>query len=468
MKTALEKMIFIIVACFIFVFVLQAQQDTCIKQGWGLVPELLKKISPPVFPNKIFDITKYGAVGDGKTDCTKAFKKAIDKCSASGGGTVLVPKGVYLAGAIHLKSNVNLNVSREAIIKFSTDPKKYLPIVYTRWEGVECMNYSPLIYAYEQENIAVTGEGTLDGQGANNNWWSWKGRKEDGWVEGKPNQNGARKQLFEMGEKGIPVGKRMFGEGFCLRPNFFEPYKCKNVLLAGITFRNSPMWFVNPVLCKNVSIIGVTTEGLGPNNDGCNPESCSDVLIKNCYFNNGDDCIAIKSGRNNDGRRINVPSENIIVQGCTMKNGNGGVVIGSEISGSVRNVYAEDCFMDSPSLDRVLRIKTNAVRGGIIEDVYLRNIKVGQVAEAVVKIDYYYEEGDTGSFTPVVRNIEVENVECNKSQFGIWIRAYERSPATNIFLHNCTFNNVAESNIIENVKNLNLINVKTMPRSYVK
>jgi polygalacturonase len=143
-----------------------------------------------------------------------------------------------------------------------------------------------------------------------------------------------------------------------------------------------------------------------------------------------------------------------------MRNGHGGVVIGSEVSGSVRNVYAEDCAMDSPNLDRALRIKTNAVRGGIIENVFLRNTNVGQVAEAVVKVDFYYEEGDKGGFTPVVRNVEVKNVECDKSQFGIWIRAYDRSPATGITIENCTFKNVAEPDVLENVKNLTLLNVK--------
>ncbi len=208
--------------------------------------------------------------------------------------------------------------------------------------------------------------------------------------------------------------------------------------------------------------MNVTTSGLGPNNDGCDPESCSDVLIKNCFFNNGDDCIAIKSGRNTDGRRVNVASENIIIQGCTMRNGHGGVVIGSEVSGSVRNVYTEDCVMDSPNLERALRIKTNAVRGGVIENVFLRNTRVGQVAEAVVKVDFYYEEGDAGGFTPILRNVEVKNVECGKSQFGIWIKAYERSPATGITLENCVFKNVAEPDVLDNVRNLTLLNVKTV------
>ena len=442
--------------------ILCAQPVVVAPQGWDAFPALLQRISPPTFPQKDFDVTRFGAVGDGKTDCSKAFKKAINKCNTEGGGRVVVPKGIYLTGAIHLKSNVNLYVSKEAIIKFNTDPKIYLPVVFVRWEGVECMNYSPLIYAHEQENIAVTGEGVLDGQGANDNWWSWKGKEEAGWVAGMPNQNVARKKLFEMGEKGVPVADRIFGNGFYLRPNFFEPYKCKNVLVQGVKFKDSPMWFLNPVLCKNVSIVGVTTEGLGPNNDGCDPESCTDVLIKNCYFNTGDDCIAIKSGRNNDGRRVNVPCSNIIVQGCRMKNGHGGVSIGSELSGGIRNVYAENDTMDSPNLERMLRIKTNSIRGGVVENVYFRNIKVEQVADAVMQIDFYYEEGDAGSFTPLVQNVELKNIESNKSKFGIWIRAYDRSPATNVHLENCTFTNVAQPNVLENVKDLSLINVRIM------
>ncbi|MFH0990599.1 MAG: glycoside hydrolase family 28 protein [bacterium] len=442
----------------VFLIPLQAQQHSSKLQGWDVVPAILKRITAPVFPKKDYEITAFGAKGDGVTDCSAAIAQAIEKCSKEKGGRVVIPKGVYLTGSIHLKSNVNLHLAEGSILKFSTESQKYLPLVFTRWEGIECMNYSALIYAFEQENIAVTGKGILDGQGAVENWWSWKGSKETG--ANKQNQNEARKKLGAMGEEGVPVPQRVFGEGSYLRPNFFTPVRCKNVLVEGVTFKDSPMWFLHPVLCRNVTILGVTTEGQGPNNDGCDPESCTDVLIKNCKFNNGDDCIAIKSGRNNDGRRVNAPSKNIIIQGCFMKNGHGGVVIGSEISGGVRNVYAEDCSMDSPNLDRVLRIKTNAVRGGVIENIYMRNVTVGQVAEAVVKIDFYYEEGEKGNFTPIVRNIDVRNVVCSKSRFGIWIRAYDRSPATKISLENCTFNNVAEPNVLENVKDLTMINVR--------
>jgi polygalacturonase len=453
----LRCVIFAFLCCLLIICIVPAQQTAPVHKGWDAFSEIAKQISPPAFPQKDFPVTKFGAIGDDNTDCTSAFKKAIEQCHTAGGGRVVVPKGIYLTGAIHLLSNVNLYISKEAVIKFSTDPKKYLPVVYVRWEGVECVNYSPLIYAFEQENIAVTGEGILDGQASSENWWSWKGGKD----AGKVSQKEARTKLNQMGEKNVPVTLRIFGEGSYLRPNFFVPYRCKNVLVQGVTFKNSPMWFLNPELCTNVSVIGVTTDGNGPNNDGCDPESCTGVLIKNCFFNTGDDCIAIKSGRNNDGRRVNVPCANIIVQGCRMKNGHGGVSLGSECSGGIRNVYAENDTMDSPNLDRMLRIKTSSVRGGVIENVYFRNIVVGQVADAVLQIDYYYEEGDAGSFTPVVRNVELKNIESNKSKFAIWIRGYERSPAVNVNIENCTFNNVAEADVLENVRNLTLINVKT-------
>ena len=424
--------------------------------GWNSVGTILQNIQPPVFPDKNFNITSFGAIGDGTTDCTDAINNTISECSTNGGGKVIVPEGTFLTGAIHLKSNVNLYISEKAILEFSKDKAKYLPVVFTRWEGVECMNYSPLIYAYEQENIAVTGKGILDGQGSNDNWWSWKGKKDYGWKDDLPNQEADRNKLFEMSDNNVPPEERVFGEGHYLRPAFFQPYKCKNILIEGVTLKSSPMWFLNPVLCQNISILNVTVEGLGPNNDGCDPESCKDVLIKGCSFNTGDDCIAVKSGRNNDGRRVNVPSENIIIQDCVMKDGHGGVVIGSEISGGVKNVFAENCKMDSPNLDRAIRIKTNAVRGGIIENIFARNIDIGEVKEAVLKINFFYEEGEKGSFIPVVRNINLENINSQRSKYAIWIKAFDSSPVQSVTIMNCNFDNVEKENVLENVKDLKI------------
>ena len=454
-----SRRIFISIHLIIFLVTISCAQSSYISDGWDKLDEILVQIVEPSFPEKVHNITLYGAIGDGVTDCSDAFKKAIDECNKTSGGMVMVPEGTFLTGPIYLKSNVNLYISENATVKFTDDKSKYLPVVFTRWEGVECMNYSPLIYAYNEENIAVTGKGVLDGQGSDDNWWSWKGNKDSGWTEGKPNQKKDRDLLFKMAEDGIPPEKRVFGDGHFLRPNFFQPYKCKNVLIEGVTFKDSPMWFINPVLCENITVKNVTVEGLGPNNDGCNPESSKNVLIKNCYFNTGDDCIAIKSGRNSDGRRINIPSENIVIQNCTMKEGHGGVVIGSEISGGVKNVFAENCSMSSPNLDRAIRIKTNAVRGGVIENLFVRNITVGQVKEAVIKIDFYYEEGENGKFLPVVKNLDFSNITSEKSEFAIWIKAFENSPVENIRLDSCIFKNVEKDNLIENVK---LIEMKSV------
>ena len=416
--------------------------------GWEQVSEILSRIKAPQFPNRNFNVTDYGAVADNEKDCTDAFKRAISAAHLAGGGRVVVPPGSFMTGPIHLKSNVNLYVSDGAIINFLLDPGKYMPAVYSRFEGTECMNYSPLVYAYEQENIAITGKGILNGRAGDENWWRWK-----------KTQSSDVNALRNQGETGEPVRQRIFGIGKQLRPNMIQPYKCKNILIEGVTIKNSPMWHIHPVLSTNITVRNVKVVGHGPNNDGCNPESCKDVLIEGCYFDTGDDCIAIKSGRNNDGRRVNVPSENIVIRNCQMKDGHGGVVIGSEMTGGARNIFAENCTMDSPNLDRALRIKTNSVRGGTVENVYMRNIKIGQVAEAVLKINFNYGEGDTGKFTPTVRNINMENVTSGKSKYGLSISGYERSPITGIQLKNCIFDNVQKSNILVGVKDLAMENV---------
>ena len=424
--------------------------------GWAVVPEIMKNITPPIFPDKDFVITDYGAVGDGTTDCTGAFINAVSACSEAGGGRVVVPDGVFLSGPIHLKSNVNLYVSKNAVIKFSQNYSDYLPAVYTRFEGTECYNYSPLIYAFEQENIAVTGSGTLDGQGDNAHWWPWKSMS-----------SADADQLVQQAENGVPVENKIYGSGHYLRPNMIQPYRCKNVFIDSVTVINSPMWHIHPVLCENVTISNVTIEGQGPNNDGCDPESCKDVMIENCFFNTGDDCIAIKSGRNADGRRINVPAENIIIKDCTMKDGHGGIVLGSEISGSARNIFASGCFMDSPNLDRALRIKTNSIRGGIVENIYLKDINVGTVSDAAIRVNYFYGEGDISVFTPIVRNIEVRNMTCLQSNYALRLEGYERSKISDIRLINCSFNTRSNS-ILSNVENIGLDSVTINGTDYNK
>lgn len=423
---------------------------TKIKQNedpWQQAALIEERIIGPSFRAEDYLITDYGAVGDGQTDCSEAIKKAIEECSASGGGRVVVPEGSFLTGPIHLLSNVNFHVTKGATVLFVQDTKRYLPQVFTRFESIELMNYSPFIYAYEKENIAITGEGTLDGQADEEHWWFWKKQQQ------------ANDRLKEMAKNNVPVSERIFGEGDFLRPNFVQPYKCKNVLIEGITLRNSPMWVLNPVLCVNVIVRDVKVISHGPNNDGCDPESSKDVLIENCYFDTGDDCIAIKSGRDHDGRRVNVSSENIIIRGCVMKDGHGGVVIGSEVSGNVKNVFAEDCEMSSPNLERALRIKSNSNRGGTVENIYMRNVTIGDVSDAVVRINMFYA-GETGDNHPVVRNVMVQNVTSKKSVYGLRFEGEEDYPVENIIIENCAFENVEKDNIIKGVKNLTLNDVK--------
>ena len=412
------------------------------RDPWAEVPRILARIKPPVFPNRDFDILKFGAVGDNKTDNTVAFAKAIAACNKAGGGRVVVPKGEFISGAIHLKSNVNLHVSEGATIRFSRDTTKY-PLVRTRWEGTELMNYSSFLYAFEQENIALTGSGTLDGNADEDHWWDMRNRA----------RGGDRDKLTQMAEAGVPPEQRIFGEGHNLRPQFIQPFHCKNILIEGLHLVNSPMWQVTPCLCTNVTIRGLHINGNGgPNTDGCDPESCTDVLLEDTFFNTGDDCIAIKSGRNIEGRRVPVPTENMIIRNCKMQDGHGGITIGSEISAGVKNIFAEDCEMSSPHLWVAVRLKNNAMRGGLLENIYVRNIKVGEVRDAALSVDFFYEEGKNGKYTPVVRNVRLENVSTQKSNYALYLRGFENAPISGIELIDCDFEGVAKGNLLENVK----------------
>ena len=414
---------------------------------------ILARIRAPQFPGRVFDITRYGAVAGGEKDATDAIAKAIAACSQSGGGRVVAPRGEFLTGPVHLKSNTNLHLDEGSTLKFSRDTKAYLPVVLTRFESTECMNYSPFIYAFEQSNIAVTGNGTLDGGADADHWWPWKKNA----VRGPQPASSDNRALLAQGEKDVPVSQRVYGDGSTLRPNFVQPYRSTNVLLEGVTIRNSPMWELNPVLCRNVTVRNVKISSHGPNNDGCDPECSTDVLIDGCEFDTGDDCIAIKSGRNRDGRRVNVPCENIVVRNCRMKDGHGGVSIGSEVSGGIRNVYMENNRMDSPHLDRALRIKTNSHRGGDLENFYFRNNTVGEVAGGVIDIDFYYEEGPGGPFTPSVRNVVVENIMSERSRYALYLRGYENAKISGVRVAHCVFNNVAQPDVIENVASLELV-----------
>jgi polygalacturonase len=440
----------ILLLTFAFSFAVNGQPWKSSSEPLKEMEKLRKEIKAPVFPNKEFLVTTYGAVGDGKTLNTEAFKKAIDACNKSGGGRVIIPLGTFLTGAIYLKSNVDLHMADSAKIIFSTDAKNY-PIVFTRWEGMELMNYSALIYAYGEKNIAITGNGTLDGGANFETWWEWN--------KGRPaKQVKARDSLHSLNHQQTDPKTRIFGDGSFLRPNFIQPYNCKNILISGVKIINSPMWNVNPVLSENITIENVKIIAHGPNTDGVDPESCKNVLIKNCYFDTGDDCIAIKSGRDEDGRRIGKPAENHIIEGCEMKDGHGGVVIGSEISGGAKNIYAINCTMNSPNLDRILRLKTSSSRGGVIENVFMKDIKVGTYRDAAVHFNMFYEQ--PGNFMPIIRNVWVENMDVKKGgDFGIYVHAYKESPVQNLKMVNCTIRGVKTPIQVDYTKGLELINV---------
>ena len=427
-----------------------------------------QSIQLPKIAERQFLITSFGA----KTTATaaqnqKAINRVISLVSKKGGGKVIIPKGTWNTGAIELKSHVNLVLEEGATLHFAFEPKLY-PLVRTSWEGLACWNYSPCIYAYKATDIAITGKGTIDGGGNNDTFWQWNGSPRFGYKEGVTKESqklGSRSKLLKMAEDGVPFDERKFGMGYGLRPQLVNMVHCERILIKDVKMINSPFWVIHPLLSKNITVDGVYVWNEGPNGDGCDPEACENVLIQNCVFHTGDDCIAIKSGRNNDGRLWNQPSKNIIIRNCKMEDGHGGVVIGSEISGGCENVYAENCVMDSPHLERILRIKTNNCRGGQVQNINMRNVVVGQCKEAVVKINLDYERKEIcyRGFEPIVNNVNVENVICQKSDYGVLIIG--RDSLENVYdinIKNCKFDGVVKEPVkitgkTRNVKFDNLV-----------
>ena len=441
-----------------------------VAQGWDEAKyrQIEQSIREPKFADKEFLITKFGA----KTTNTaaknqKAIQKAIDKCSKAGGGRVVVPAGEkFLTAAIELKSGVNLEVQEGATLEFVFQPELY-PIVETSWEGLECFNLSPCVYAFKAKDIAITGKGTIDGGGSRETWWPWCGAPKFGWKEGMISQKiEARPRLLKNGEDGVPMydekgnrtPERVFGPKDGLRPQLVSFNKCEGILLQDVTLLRSPFWVIHPLHSTDITVRRVKMINDGPNGDGCDPECCDRVLIEDCYFDTGDDCIAIKSGRNRDGRERAMPSKNIIIRNSVMKNGHGGVVVGSEISGGCQNVYAHDCVMDAPELERVLRIKTNSCRGGVIENINMKNIKVGVCKEAILKINTDYEPKEVccRGYYPTVKNVYMENVTSEHSKYGVMIVGYDADSLSytvnHVTVKNCQFNGVHDKPVYQKGK----------------
>jgi len=397
------------------------------------------------------------------------IQEAINDATSNGGGKVII-KGsndlenpnVYYTGAINLKSDVELHIEENAILKFVRNKtNEFYPLVYTRWEGIEHMNFSPFIYSYEEKNIAITGKGTLDGCADEFNWMPWKFgffNEEDQQIQ--------RERLFDLGQINADVRtERIFGDDVStIRPPFIQPYKSKNILIKDITILNSPFWEVNPVLCENFKVSGIRIDTNLYNNDGVDPESCKDIIIENCFFLTGDDCIAIKSGRNNEGRNIGVPCENIIIRNNEFKDGHGGITIGSEISGGVNDVFAHDNYFDSEELDYPIRFKTNAERGGKLENIFVKNSTVNKSKIAVIHADFFYEEGTNGNHKPILRNIRLSNIktvegESIEAKHSLYLKGFEDAPIENIVIEDAVLNGVKGDSVLQNIKNLTFKNV---------
>jgi polygalacturonase len=368
----------------------------------------------------VFDIRDFGAVADGKTKVTAAIRQAIAKARAAGGGTVLVPAGKWLTGPIHLQSRINLHVAAGAELLFSQDFADYLPPVLTRWEGLEAYNYSPLVYARDCEHVAITCAGKLNGQGAA--WWPWKKTQKD-----------TATKLYELASSGVPTEQRVLGVEGGLRPSFIQTLGCKHVLVEGVTLTNGPFWTIHPVYSENVIVRRVRVETSGPNNDGCNPDSSKNVLIEDSFFSTGDDCVVIKSGLNEDGWRVGRPSENIVVRRLHGELGHGGVVIGSEMSGGVRNVWVTDS--DFVGTDRGLRIKSMRGRGGIVENVFYENVRHRDIRLMVVEMTTFYASSTLEPKTetpPTIRNVHVKNISARGAKRAIDIVGLPELPIRDV------------------------------------
>lgn len=400
-------------------------------------------------PGKNCNILDFGAKNDGTTLNTLAFEKAIAECANANGGHVIVPAGTWLTGAIHLKSNIDLHLEKDAVVLFSENPADYLPVVFTRFEGIELMNYSPFIYAADCENVSITGKGSLDGQGKT-------------WLKWKDIQKGDAKRLYQMALDGVPVEKRIFAQkGDALRPFFVEFVNCKNVRLLDFTLRNSPMWSIHPLYSENILIRGIRIDTDGHNNDGIVIDSSKYVLIDNVELETGDDSISIKSGVDADGWRVNRPAENIVIQNSRLKKGHSSITVGSEMSGGVKNIYIQDCsFLDS---DQGVRVKSMLGRGGYVENIWARDLQMNNIDNAVLQFDMAYDSSTNQPGTnalPRIRNIYINNLEVsgNPPKYLVKIDGLPEQPLENVNLSSITGSS-EKGIVIGNAKQINLENI---------
>jgi len=440
------------------------------QRGWQRVPDILSRISPPTFPDRTFSILDFGARPDS-TDCQDAIQKAIEACNRAGGGHVVIPPGVYLVkGPIHLKSNVDLHFEKGARMFFGTDPEDYTPLVKVRWEGTVCYNYSPLIYAYRQKNIAITGGGILDGQ-TEKFWFAWKQK-----------QTPDKTRLRQMGNDVVPVEMRVFGNGFLdqngdgkddghgdgkphfLRPTFIELYQCENILIEGITLKSSPFWNVHPVFCRNVTIRNIHVLHGTTNDDGIDPDSCTDLLIENCTIDTHDDAIAVKAGRDQDAWN-RPPTKNIVIRNCTLSTHVNGFCVGSEMSGGVQYVFVEKTHILSAK--RGVTFKSNLDRGGQVQKIFIRNVDVDTCRDAlfVFQTDY---PGYRGNHFPTRYNdFYVSGVHCSWARKnGLRIIGLKDQPIRRVFLSKITIEHTKRPAQIRFAKDILAENVSINGQSW--
>lgn len=386
---------------------------------------------------RTFDMKQLGADPTGKEPCTHLINQAIDEAAAEGGGTIYFPAGTYLTATIRMKSNITLNIESGATLRFSDQFEDYLPFVKIRWEGTVMNTLSPLIYADNADNLTITGRGTLDGNGFK--WWAWeqdtrKTLKENG---GKLPSLSKLQQMWVDANKDLEISdyykpsleRRMF------RPPFIQFFECSNILIENVKIINSPFWTINPAFCDNVTVHGVTINNpsknpKGPNTDGINPTSCSNVRISDCFISVGDDCITIKSGRDADGRKYNKPCENLTITNCIMLSGHGGVVIGSEMSGGVKKVVISNCVFDGT--DAGIRLKASRGRGGVVEDIRVDNIVMKNIGRNAFIFDLFYDKlskpEPVSERTPIFRNIHLSNITGSGIKQIGYVKGIEEMP----------------------------------------
>lgn len=468
-------------------------------EAWAYAEEIIAEVNAqaPTFGDYQVSIADFGAVKKDADvakeeerqlaiDNTKAIYKAIcDVNEQEKGGTVQVPAGIWYTGPIHLKANVNLHLEEGAVLKFATDTDLYAgdltkelygsELTFVRSEGTEVYNYSPFIYAKDADNIALTGKGTIDGQASGEYWVQWK-------TSGA--ETASLDALTKMGEDGVDVEERKFGEsdgepgvatdGF-IRPNFVVFVNCDHVLIEDFTTNNTPAWQIQPIYCNYVTVRGLNLNcPTSPNSDGIDPDSCKYVLIENNTFNTGDDCIAIKSGRNADGRRVNIPSENIVIQNNTMEVGHGAVTLGSEASAGIRNVFARNNTMNHTAEEVIFRFKNSTIRGNVLENVFYKDNTVTAFKSSrdmiVFESDYGVER-ETEFFEsigmkapnekPITRNVYIDNLnvtEDTKATIGIRMTGIESCPIENVHFTNINMGQVTKFMELSYVDGLTLEN----------